>query len=308
MDKNRLLALQAEWEGFPETEATLPERLPLNRVVLIPSVFQCRSGANDRTGVTEDGRAHAAGLTAELKTSQAKDLDRVLIIRIGGRNVLVDGHHRFAAYKSAKRSDIPVSYFSQSGGPKGAVKLVGMENRKAKLTMSSGEKLQWAWELVCSEQFTKSELREATGASDGSIGAMRRVLNELKEAGETIPERWNDARPKTVEDDDAAALQARDWAAKLTEVIGPAKSFKTLSRKAMLADALRIWSSRIADELVMLMAEDSDLTARVNEMHEFQVAELAEERMEQMVLAKADELLRSKRYVLVDAEGVPMEF
>lgn len=307
MDKKELLALQAEWESAPETEAKLPNRLPLKSLVLRPAVFQCRSFAHERTGLTEDGKGHVAAMATELKASPANDLDAVTIIRIGGRNILVDGHHRLAAYKNAKRPDIPVEYFIHPGGPKAVVHHVGKENRKTKLTMTSGERAEWAWRLVRSQLYTKAEERAASGVSDGTIGNMRRVLRELQASGADIPDLWYHARPKAVHDHESASAQAQEWAAKLTQTLGPSKTFNTLGKKVMLAEALRIWSPRIADELVTIMAEDADLTARVEALHDIQVAELGEERLDQLVNERADALLQSKGYVLA-VDGVRVDF
>lgn len=319
MDKNKLEELQALWDakptatvcssgGSPENSGDLPDRLPLKSISLLPSVFQCRSGASEKTGVTEDGKAHVACLAAELNASAAKELDPITVMRIDGKNVLIDGHHRLHAYRSAERSEIPVEYFSDEGGPRAALLNVGAANRKTKLVMSAGDRSQWGWELVKAGGFSKADVRAGSGVSDGTVAEMRRVLKGLREAGKPIPDRWFDARPRKVFDHESASVQAQEWAQKLTQAVGPAKSFNTLGKKGMLAEALQLWSPRLAEELTMLLAEDMDLTARVEELHGVLLDELSQERLDQLIHEKADALLRSKGYVQVDADGVALDF
>jgi hypothetical protein len=171
MNKELLESLEAEWQASPKTPQALPDRLPLRKLTLLPEVFQCRIAFNPKTGITDDGKPHIAGMVVALTGSDAADLDPLTVLRVGSRSILIDGHHRLAAYKSAERPDAPVRYFADS--PKAALISLGQENRKTKLTMSSSEKSEWAWRLVCSEMYTKSEECKASGASDGTVAAMR---------------------------------------------------------------------------------------------------------------------------------------
>jgi hypothetical protein len=56
---------------------------------LIPEVYQGRSAFIAKTGVTEGGKLHVATMTAALKSS-SDELDAVTILRVAGRNVLID--------------------------------------------------------------------------------------------------------------------------------------------------------------------------------------------------------------------------
>lgn len=315
MDKKKLEELQALWDGKPTDSVALsdgsgafPSRLPLKSISLLPSVFQCRFGANEKTGVTTDGKAHVAGLAAELNASAAKELDPITVMRIDGKTILIDGHHRLHAYKAAKRSEIPVEYFSGKGGPQTALLKVGAENRKTKLTMSAGDRSQWAWELTKAECYSKSEIRAGSGVSTGTVSTMRTRLGEYQSKGEPLPELWINAMPKRVFDHESASVQAREWAQKLSQAVGPAKSFNTLGKKCILAEALQLWSPRLAEELTMILAEEMDLTAKVEQVHALAIEELTEERLDQLIQEKADALLRSKGYVQVDAAGVALDF
>lgn len=268
----------------------LPRRLPLKSVVVLPTAFQCRSDFNLKTGVTEGGKQHVATMSAFLRRSTSHDLDPVTIIRVGGRSILSDGHHRFAAYKGVKRPDIPVRYFTQ-GGPRAAWIEAAAENQKVKLTMDASEKSQMAWGLVISRRFSKAEIQRASGASDGNIANMRRVLAQLDDAGSPIPSSWEDARGAERRGDFDGSAQAKEWAAKLTQTFGPPKTFQSLGKKASLAQALFLWSPRIAGELTMLLAAEMDLKDQVEQFVQDTLEELGEERLDALVTARAEELL-----------------
>jgi hypothetical protein len=121
------------------------------------------------------------------------------------------------------------------------LKEAAAENQKAKLTMHPVEKSQLAWGLVISRRYSKAEEMRASGASDGNIANMRRVLAQLDASGAPIPAPWEEARGVKRKDDFDASAQAKEWAAKITQAIGPAKTFKSLSKKTTLVDALALW-------------------------------------------------------------------
>ncbi|WP_077033847.1 hypothetical protein [Pelomonas sp. KK5] len=311
MDNARLQALETQWASLPASSRIPrpPGVLALKSLTLIPSVFQCRPEANAKTGVTEGGRLHLAGLTRVLKDSPDDELDPVTVLSIGSKNILVDGHHRVAAYRAAQRSTIPVIYFNDPEGPRAAVLGVGQVNRKTKLSMSTAERTQWAWELVKAGGFTKAEVSAGAGVSDRTVGTMRMVLRGLNDEGAEVPAFWLDARPgREGFDHESAAKQAQEWARRFSEVLGPAKTFTSTGKKAMLADALMLWSPRIAEELVALLAEDMDMTAKVQELHAQKLDELAGEALDTLVYTKARELIERGEYTAPGPDGGALDF
>src|SRR5579864_4559705 len=134
MDKTQLEALEAEWNATPQSTEGLPDRLPLADITLMPEVFQCRDSFDPRTGITNEGLDHVAGMATTLQGSP-RDLEPLTLLRVGSRDILIDGHHRLAAYKAVGRPDAPVTLFA--GSPRAALVTVGQENQKVKLTLSA---------------------------------------------------------------------------------------------------------------------------------------------------------------------------
>jgi hypothetical protein len=122
--------------------------------------------------------------------SRGATLDPLVIAAFGAQWVLIDGHHRRAAYKQAGYGEaVPVVVEdSPLGGverARWAVMLSVALNSKNKLAMSGEDKFDAAWRLVveAEDALSKKQLMDATGVADGTIGNMRRVSSALGEAG-----------------------------------------------------------------------------------------------------------------------------
>ncbi|MBV5323176.1 ParB N-terminal domain-containing protein, partial [bacterium] len=165
-EPSRLLAqLNAEARlGKPDV---MPERLPLDSIVLLEDLFQPR--ATDEKHIQE--------LVANIH--KHKVLDPVDVIQVGNKAYLCEGHHRVVAYRLAKTTvPIPVSYFQ--GSIEEAVLHSRGANSKAKLAMTTNERTNAAWKLVLMGAYTKKQIMVAASVSDSIVASMRRVKNALK--------------------------------------------------------------------------------------------------------------------------------
>lgn len=174
-----------------------PDRLPLRDITLRPELFQPRRGYDEQ---------HVQELKRALAVHGV--LDPVLLIRVGRSNVLVDGHHRIAAYEEARRKEpIPVRYFE--GTLFEAVLEAGRANTKAKLVMTTQDRMDYAWRLTLLG-YSKRQTKEAAGVSDGQIAVMRRVRKTL---GDTAPglRSWWEARKEAAGEDPKGIADAEEW-------------------------------------------------------------------------------------------------
>jgi hypothetical protein len=86
---------------------------------------------------------------------------------MGSEWFCIDGHHRLEAYRQiGTNRPVPVEVFQ--GRLSQAVEKASKRNSKDKLPMSSTDKMEAAWRLDVLGEFSKREVMEATGASDGS--------------------------------------------------------------------------------------------------------------------------------------------
>ncbi len=146
--------------------AEFPARLSVAEIETVDVLLQPRSVAE----------WHVSDMVAGIKAGRA--LPPVLVYRVGGRNLLLDGHHRLEAYRVAKvAAPVPVEFFK--GMPSEAVLEARARNSATKLPMSSAERHDDAWRLVKLARHSKAEVCKAANVSKGSVDAMRRALKAL---------------------------------------------------------------------------------------------------------------------------------
>ncbi len=286
INKPLLDELESAWD--PASAQDQDKRLSISRLETLPDLYQARPGWETKNGVVD--KRHVADLASALQNLGPKaDLDPVTVLKVGTRNILIDGHHRLAAYKAKKRKDIPVRWYPHS--PKKALIESGRENAKSRLPMPGSARSQRAWTLVCSDiGLSKSAIQLASGASEGTISNMRRKFREYAAEGKAPPDEWLDVlREKWQSDGDfdpgAVKELIAKWAEGITSTFGPATSFRSPSKVEMLADAFVLWSERNAEILAMHLVEALGLEDRIIE----QAGEWAEETLAFYKEAKATE-------------------
>lgn len=183
-------------EGKPvRTEQTLP----LNEIVARPDLFQVRGSTDAK---------HVADL-AEIIRGTEGDLDPLLLIELGEEAVIINGHHREAAYRAVygetdPAHPVPVRWFA--GDPIQALTRATGENSKTCLVMTREQRKDAATRLagMVGTNLSKAELAKATGLSTSTIADIRACLKKVQElaagegplrqeAGEALTSlRWSD--------------------------------------------------------------------------------------------------------------------
>lgn len=237
--------LKAEVAASPNPEP-MPDRLPLSAITLLPELFQPR-------GLSEQ---HVSELMRLPKSGRT--LEPLTVFQVGQKAYLIDGHHRVTAYKRAKFEQlIPVAFFD--GTVEQAVLEAGRANSRAKLSMSTRERMNFAWRLVRMGVYTKPEIVEAAVVSDGQVATMRRVLKELGEDAHAY-ESWIKARKAAAgsrsefspdEVDAWKETQARMMADRLAQAL----STRMADRPEIAAHALSIYFGRRLPELYRALRE-----------------------------------------------------
>ena len=157
------------------------KRLRLEQIKTEPETFQFRE-----LEVTED---HVRNLSDAIRAGN--ELDPLTIWERGPDDfVVLDGHHRYAAYKACGYTKAIPAVVHQCNEAKAAV-LALQENTKTKLPMTKTERTNAAWRLVCSDYgLSKAETVKATGVGDGTVANMRRHRKQLEAADEVLPDTW----------------------------------------------------------------------------------------------------------------------
>lgn len=268
MDIEAFNSLAAAWQR-PEDSAEFPRRLPLDSVELLPEVFQSRSRHDSVSGVVD--LHHVDTLSRHLKADPSYELDPVAVLPVQGRFILIEGHHRLAAYKLRKRAEVPVEVFR--GTPSEALIHSGSVNRRDRLEMGRAERSQRAWELVCSGLgLSVQEVIEGSGVKKRTVMTMRSKLREYAEQGQEPPETWHEVlHGKAAPDPDWLEKKIEEYRQKLTKAWGPSKGMNS-GKKGLLADALMAWGDRtalyIAKEILERHMNAAELAEYVSELEE----------------------------------------
>lgn len=198
------------------------KRLLPDAILAYPQLFQQRRPQEHVT------RQHVDELSKTPKSG--KPLTPVIVFRAGNRWALLDGHHRMLAYQKAGwRKEIPVQVFE--GSIDEAIARANIENHRAHLPMTNGEKMSAAWRMVCTTALSGEKICHATGASMRSIASMRNARKKLLAKGKTLGElsgmSWHVARTtaqgETTDEtdwDEQDEKEARELAGKLTKLFG----------------------------------------------------------------------------------------
>jgi hypothetical protein len=145
-----------------------PETVPMEALFVSADLMQQREGE----------RAHVKELRAGLKAHGA--LDPILVKQVGPRFLIVDGHHRFEAYRAEMRVEpVPVIHFE--GDLREAIKAAIRANAKAKLNMTEEDKLNAAWRMTCmaEEKFSIAETAKTCDVGTTTVTNMRALRDRL---------------------------------------------------------------------------------------------------------------------------------
>ena len=148
---------------------------------------------------TGNDKGHVRGLARTLRTSG--ELDPVLVWQEidatgqpTGRLILLDGHHRLAAYATAKpREGVPATVFHGSRAE--AMLAAVRANSREQLPLTKNERMDAAWRLVRlpGERLKVKDIAGASGAGPRSVDNMRKRWKTMIAAGkEATGEWWRD--------------------------------------------------------------------------------------------------------------------
>jgi hypothetical protein len=224
-------------------------------------------------GLREVDAKHVKDLSVRI--GKKGELDPIIIIKIGGQWVCVDGHHRLAAYRAVKwKGTIACEWFPGTVAEATDVSL--LKNEVAKLPIRQADRFEEAWRRTVMGRGSKSQVVAITGVSDGTVALMRRIwksyrtqdvpgkrLKELR--GDITEELWEYTRMSWLgieggDFDAGIALQAR--AARLARQMSN-RLTNSLSKDAeTTARALYIYDQTLcaplALELLKVVKQEGD--------------------------------------------------
>lgn len=163
---------ERELEQPSSTERPLYVSVKPDNIATRLELFQPRRFS---AGLREVDPKHVKDLATRI--TRKGDLDPILIIKLAGCWVVVDGHHRLEAYRSLKRkAAIKCEWFT--GTVREAADESLRRNELIKLPISHGDKQEEAWRRTLNGWGSKSEVVQLTGVSEGIVALMRRIVKQ----------------------------------------------------------------------------------------------------------------------------------
>lgn len=109
-----------------------------------------------------------------------KDMDPVLVVKLGREWVVVDGHHRLAAYRKLQHAE-PIKCEWFAGTVREATDESLRRNEKTHLEVQQGDKAEEAWKRTLLGWGSKHEVVKLTGCGEGTVAKMRRAAKCYRE-------------------------------------------------------------------------------------------------------------------------------
>jgi hypothetical protein len=228
--------LERPTKGEPLTVSMRPQDIDTR-----PELFQPRIFSH---GLREVDDAHVKKLMRRIGT--VGELYPVVVIKLSGRWVCVDGHHRLEAYIRLKwQEPIRAAWFP--GGVREALDHAVVSNEVVKLEIPDGDRFEVAWQRVVLGWGSKADIARIADVSERLVGNMRVVKKQYEK---------DDAFGRKFRKDLGAPLHEVTWTrARMTrDGITPGQ----IDKHEEALKLSRVLSSRLHGKL----SEDPEVTAR----------------------------------------------
>lgn len=198
--------------------AIAADRLPHTVLQVLPAAFQPRALGEDVVS-----EAHVENLRKVLSRRGDRALDPIVVFWSGQAWYVVDGHHRLAAYRSARDwSDAAVPVERYQGSAREAIAEAAERNSKTIMPLLQSEKSEIGWRLVCLTDLKVKEVMAIAVLSHGTVKKMRARLKEVlaehpdRYTAETLTDySWRDVLKPTFGGPEVANEIDEEWEARL---------------------------------------------------------------------------------------------
>jgi hypothetical protein len=246
----------------PRREDT-PSQLALSDIYVANDVFQWR--LPDEQVLADTRFVQELVDALEVQEPPLQPFEPLLVVPIGQRFFLVDGHHRLDAYATfGWEGPVPVEVFA--GNLQDAMLEAWKRNAHNKLLMTKASRFEAAWKLVKADRLPRSAITRLTSVRRSTLTNMRSVLAEFGKRASVRT--WVEARRLRR---DQEVLSVDDWkqAAAREIALHLAKGPKQTTDPELLAMALTMakeelpgqltaeWLGEVVEDVLMEAAVDT---------------------------------------------------
>ncbi|WP_257197383.1 MULTISPECIES: ParB/RepB/Spo0J family partition protein [unclassified Bradyrhizobium] len=248
-------------------------KLARENIRVAERVFQWRLPGRDAFERTD----HILDMAKSIRNT-GDPLVEILVYPCGDAFYVIDGHHRLAAYDTAKwSSTIPAKVFD---GTFTAARVLALTaNSKNKLRLSAEEKSEAAWRLVreMGYSLTVSEIASASTVGPRTVHTMRTVWREVQELArreaKPLPDDLSWRAARALRKGEEPGFDRDEWieteAQKLVELLRKANLGVNLTKDVEItARALRLISSGLPRALIEEWSvEEAEAISELAERH-----------------------------------------
>jgi hypothetical protein len=143
-----------------------------NDIGAIPEIFQPREFT---FGLRDHDRIHVKALQQEIRIHG--ELHPPLVIKLKPDGwIVVEGHHRLAAYKAEGKGDQSIKCRWFRGSVREAADAALSRNNIIKLNIKQPDRVEEAWKRVINGWGSKAQIVRLCSVGDGTVATMRRAV------------------------------------------------------------------------------------------------------------------------------------
>lgn len=228
-----------------QTKSQTPITLPLSDIEQ-HRTFQKRAAGTEstaqRNAIREKEVEVVKKLTADLSASPDHHAEPVTVCDVGGRLILVDGHHRYESYRAAQRETLPARVIECAESEAHLLATL-LNSYNATIPLGNEEKSQMIWREVVrlhdgtkwAEGFSARRLAGLMGIAPKTADRMVSARVELGE--DAVQMTWKQARQSNTAREYSTKERLVGWLTTLEKI-----NAESEHEQEVLIELFRVWN------------------------------------------------------------------
>ena len=258
-----------------EKELLRPNENEARSIEVMPGAVETRPELFQPRMLTHGGRVVDARFVKKLVKRVGNiggELEPVVVVKLNGRWVCVDGHHRLEAYAQRKWAG-PIKAIWFDGTVREAVAESLRANEVDKLEMSLQDNYEQAWQRTVLRWGSKAEVVKATNVSATLVAHMRRVVEAYYRMDET------GARMRR----SLVLLEDSTWSAARRAHSGISSEGRDLQERA------ETLAKQLTKRMTNMLSKDPEVTALALKLYDRDLPQPLDDALQQYITKAGDD-------------------
>ena len=258
-----------------ERELLRPNEQEARSIEVMPGAVETRTELFQPRMLTHGGRVvdakHVKKLVKRIGNVGA-ELEPVVVVKLNGRWVCVDGHHRLEAYDQLNW-EVPIKAIWFEGTVREAVAESLRLNEVDKLEMSLQDNYEQAWQRTVLRWGSKAEVVKATNVSATLVAHMRRVVEAYYRMDETGARMRRSLR----------LLEDSTWSAARSAHLGTSSAGRDLQERA------ETLAKQLTKRMTNMLSKDPEVTALALKLYDRDLPQPLDDALQQHITKAGDD-------------------